>query len=109
MTKTTEFIPYTGPKQTDGTSTLAGLEREPEEDRPGYLTYWFRFDGVDRPVTSGFALHKKHAGRFERAFQAGVVVTKIKTATDVNGQTYTDFHNEVFFRYANSDLARLGF
>ena len=103
------FIPYTGPKQTDGTSTFAGVEREPAEDGTPYITYWFRFEGVDRPVSYGSNIHKKHAGRLERALQAGVVVSNVETRTDVNGLTYTNFKNAVFFKYANSDLARLGF
>jgi len=82
---------------------------EPRDGEPGYVTVWFHWAGVDRPVTHGIVARKAVAPRLVRAAQAGAIFVDPHVATDTYGQTYVEARCRVMGKYLNSDLRKLGY
>lgn len=108
------LIPYTGdpivdPAHPDVRFVGFRVEHHPDEPHP---TYWYEFAGVDRPVSRGVMINRKHAARLEAAMLAGRLVSNVRTLhtnTDPS-VSYAQFDTAVpMGKYANSDLARIGF
>ena len=63
----------------------------------------FRHGWILRPTASALAL------RLKSAVDAGAVFKNVRVMTDVYGKEYVTGDSQVFGRFLNADLKRLGF
>lgn len=91
------------------------IKHEKSEDSGmRYVVYYtFPHAGVDKPCnySASCGKNRKLAERLAAAITAGVATSnhKIVATKTADPKTYVQFDNEVFMRYANAELKRLGY
>lgn len=73
------------------------------------FTVWPEYSGVDRPITHGVEVHKKHLARICAAILSGKGYPIKGVLTDVDGKTYVDTEYNLMGKYMESSLRKLGF
>jgi hypothetical protein len=80
------------------------------QEAPKEFVVRARWEGVDRPVTSGIvATSMAVALRLKQAHEDGATLENKGIETDVSGQTYVNESWKVLARRLNADLRRLGY
>jgi hypothetical protein len=77
--------------------------------QPDFYMVSLEWSGVDRPVTFGVEVHRKHLTRLIAAILDGKAYPFVEVRKDNAGQTFVHTEMNLMGKYMESGLKRLGY